>query len=220
MGANATMHFARLADGPLRAERTLRVSVAELYRGEKKVVYDAGDAGTGVADADDCTDADAIVIDLGALPVEDFTPSGEEGVVVVVYGRGHELRVDGGVVIVGNLHVRVKVVVQEDALYRMDSIGFPHDLHATLHVGIADYFFGRSFALPHPSGLRDAPPVFVEYDGGQTVRVFPGGGMRGRGTLYVHFDLAMPPRSRGERDALLDSLIARKREADANAFKR
>lgn len=100
--------------------------------------------------------------------------------------------------------------VIEDQLYRMDTIGFPNDLHATLYVSIIDYFYGRSFALPHPSGMQDAPPVFVEYEGGQKVRVFNGNGMRYKGALYVYFELDYPHTSE-EREALLEEIV-RKRQ--------
>eukprot|EP00798_Chlamydomonas_sp_ICE-L_P005429 gene5429-biopygen4628 len=103
------------------------------------------------------------------------------------------------------MYVHVRVL--DDPMYRMDNIGYPNNLHAALNVSIADYFYGRSFELPHPSGLNDATPVFVEYEGGQTVSVFNGGGMRCLGTLYVHFDLIIPS-TREEREALLDEIVS------------
>jgi hypothetical protein len=201
--------FYRLVES-LRAECTLDVSIAEIYRGEKKSLVDWKArtwAVVGTVERRERPYRDPVVIDLGALQPEYFTNPDRDP--VILYGRGHELWTNG-YVIFGNMYVHVRVL--DDHMYRMDNIGYPNNLHAALNVSIADYFYGRSFELPHPSGLNDAPPVCVEYEGGQTVSVFNGGGMRCLGTLYVHFDLILPS-TREEREALLDEIVRRRCDA-------
>jgi hypothetical protein len=192
----------------LRADCTLDVSLAEIYRGAEKTLVDwtartwvVGTLGYPV-ERREPPYREPVVIDLGSLQPEYFTNPTRDP--VLLYGLGHEMWTNG-YVIFGNMYVHVRVL--DDPIYRMDNIGYPNNLHAALNVSIADYFYGRSFELPHPSGLNDAPPVFVEYEGGQTVSVFNGSGMRCLGTLYVHFDLIIPS-TREERDALLDEIVS------------
>ena len=126
---------------------------------------------------------------------------------ITVFGEGHEMHHHDRVIF-GNLFLNINVLPHP--LYRMDMMGwsgFAHDLHASLVVTLVDYFEGRVFALPHPSGRRGAEPIMVEYQGGDKVKTFPGQGMRGRGTLYVHFDLDLPS-SRQEREALRNIIVA------------
>lgn len=145
------------------------------------------------------------MVDLSRWPLEYLMDANRAP--ITVFGEGHELY-HRDQVIFGNLFLRVNVLPHP--LYRMDMIGwsgFAYDLHATLTVTLIDYFEGRVFALPHPSGRRDAPPIMVEYQGGDTIKAFNAQGMRGKGTLYVHFDLALP-KSYEEREALRENIIS------------
>jgi hypothetical protein len=144
-------------------------------------------------------------VDLSRWPVEYFMDANRAP--ITVFGQGNELH-HRDRVIFGNLFIRVNVLPHP--LYRMDMFGwsgFAYDLHASIVVTLIDYFEGRVFALPHPSGRRDAPPIMVEYQGGDNIKTFNGRGMRGKGVLYVHFDLALP-KTRDEREALRDNIIA------------
>lgn len=145
------------------------------------------------------------LVDLSRYPLDYLTNPNQPP--VTVFGEGHELY-HRDRVIFGNLFVRVNVLPHP--LYRMDSIGwggFAHDLHASIIVTLVDYFEGRVFALPHPSGRIGVPPVMVEYQGGDIVKAFNGEGMRGQGMLYVHFEMSLP-RTPAEREAIRERIIA------------
>lgn len=187
----------------LQAYHNFSVSLEDLYQG--KVVTTTADVYTWVDGV--CRKIKRhIEYNMGLFPIGTY-PDDIWIHQHTMYGMGSEL-VHNGCVIFGNL--LLTITIREHDLYKLDSICFPHDLHATMIVSIHDYFNGLYFCLPHPSG-DESKYIMVEYDGGKASHIEKGQGLRGQGNIYIHFKLVMPKISqmtKEERKEILTKLIS------------
>jgi hypothetical protein len=119
-----------------------------------------------------------------------------------LYGLGSELYYNGATLF-GNIEVVLNIATHP--LYHIDMVCFPHDIHATIYVSLEDYFRGRFFCIPHPSG-HEREYIMAYYDCGKNVHVEKGQGLRGLGDIYLHFELVLPKISMLCRQDRLDVL--------------
>ena len=156
------------------------VTIEEVHRGINKEIFTKVTTTRRKAAS---TATRRVVINLA-----EFIPNKDGECLFALYGKGNELQCDdGGTVFFGNLYIRTRVLAHD--VYRLDSATFPNDLFTTLHVSLSDYFHGRFFALPHPSGSGS---ILVEYIGGKSIHIEKGGGIRGKGDIYVRFEVDLP----------------------------
>lgn len=197
--------LSHLTDNVLRADCRLAVTLEEVYAGaDKPLEYNVNMwvSGRGIVG----TAVKKVSVSLLKKPAEYFSShhieDDEPREPIAIYGKGHEL-LHNGTIIIGNLYVHVDVV--EHPLYKMDTIGFANDLHATIYVTLEDFFACSNFNIPHPSGT--GAPLKLRYEGGKNVEVFPNHGLRNKGTLYVHYQLVLP-NTPETRESVLERITA------------
>lgn len=168
----------------LQVNVTVEVTLEELYAGGLKKFEAVVEIWDGVVRG---TKNRVFDVSLDQFIIEP-SPDQTTQHTYIVYGMGSEL-FHRNISYYGNIQVRVKIAPHE--IYHIDTVCFPHDLHATIYVSLTDYFRGRLFCLPHPSG-RKGEIILAEYVDGKSIHLEAGKGIRECGDIHVHFELVFP----------------------------